>query len=241
MNSVANLPACLSPPFAERLILRPDLPGHSPHCTTQQRPRHRQPLPLPDRPEVHGAGLKCQVPRWAGNPIGGEAVLQRGEPARSRQSKRRGDSPPCQGPSRGRVAQSVPGLAASKEQEGPHGAHRAARPDYIGAFGDLESAKIVAYVRQWDEQANDEGKAEGFAQGRGSGERNNPNGEPWALAGPGCPRLAPRRYTQIPPACPADRSAFCYRGSPPSTECRRLARRIVPFFAIRGSPPSTES
>ena len=26
---------------------------------------------------------------------------------------------------------------------------------YIGAFGDLESAKIAAYVRQWEEQADD--------------------------------------------------------------------------------------
>ena len=26
---------------------------------------------------------------------------------------------------------------------------------YTGAFGDLESAKIAAYVRQWEEQADD--------------------------------------------------------------------------------------
>jgi len=30
-----------------RLLLRPDLPGHPPHCTTRQGPRHQLPLPLP--------------------------------------------------------------------------------------------------------------------------------------------------------------------------------------------------
>ena len=41
-------------------------------------------------------------------------------------------------------------------------------------------------------------------------------------------------YPQIPPACPADGfGSLLPRDSPASTECSRLARRIVPFFAIQ--------
>ena len=48
-----------------------------------------------------------------------------------------------------------------------------------------------------------------------------------------CPRLVPRRYTQIPPACPADRSVPCYpRAAQRAQNAAGVARRIVPFFAI---------
>ena len=53
--------------------------------------------------------------------------------------------------------------------------------------------------------------------------------------------VSPRCYTTNPAGLPGGSfGSLLPRGSPASTECRRLARRIVPFFAIQRQPTSTE-